>query len=112
MKDSSLVRAAEVGRDGRASAMVSAGNTGATMASALLRMGAIAACPVGAPISTVILIFELTGDYGVTFAVMIAVAVASVFFRQLHGYSYFTWRDTKAELTDVLDALASRARAT
>jgi glycerol-3-phosphate acyltransferase PlsX len=38
-KDSSLVRAAELVRDGRASAMVSAGNTGATMASALLRMG-------------------------------------------------------------------------
>jgi phosphate acyltransferase len=38
-KDSSLVRAAELVRDGTASAMVSAGNTGATMASALLRMG-------------------------------------------------------------------------
>jgi phosphate acyltransferase len=37
-KDSSLVRAAEAVRDGRAAAMVSAGNTGATMASALLRM--------------------------------------------------------------------------
>jgi glycerol-3-phosphate acyltransferase PlsX len=38
-KDSSLVRAAEAVRDGRVCAMVSAGNTGATMASALLRMG-------------------------------------------------------------------------
>jgi phosphate acyltransferase len=38
-KDSSLVRSAELVRDGKASAMVSAGNTGATMASALLRMG-------------------------------------------------------------------------
>jgi glycerol-3-phosphate acyltransferase PlsX len=38
-KDSSLVRAAEAVRDGRASAMVSAGNTGATMGAALLRMG-------------------------------------------------------------------------
>jgi glycerol-3-phosphate acyltransferase PlsX len=38
-KDSSLVRAAELVRDGKASAMISAGNTGATMASALLRMG-------------------------------------------------------------------------
>jgi glycerol-3-phosphate acyltransferase PlsX len=33
------VRAAEAVRDGKAAAMVSAGNTGATMASALLRMG-------------------------------------------------------------------------
>ena len=38
-KDSSLVRAAELVRDGRASSFVSAGNTGATMASALLRLG-------------------------------------------------------------------------
>ena len=41
MKDSTLVRAAEAVRDGKASAMISAGNTGATMASALLRMGRI-----------------------------------------------------------------------
>jgi len=40
-KDSTLVRAAEAVRDGQASAMISAGNTGATMASALLRMGRI-----------------------------------------------------------------------
>ncbi len=52
-KDSSLVRAAELVRDGRASAMVSAGNTGATMASALLRMGRIRG--VGRPaIATII----------------------------------------------------------
>lgn len=38
-RDSSLVRCAEAVRDGRAAAMVSAGNTGAAMASALLRMG-------------------------------------------------------------------------
>ena len=38
-KDSTLVRCAEAVRDGKASAMISAGNTGATMASALLRMG-------------------------------------------------------------------------
>jgi len=37
-KDSSLVRAAEAVRDQKASCMISAGNTGATMASALLRM--------------------------------------------------------------------------
>lgn len=59
MKDSSLVRAAEAVRDGKASAMVSAGNTGATMASALLRMGRIRgvsrpaiATPIPVPDST------------------------------------------------------------
>jgi glycerol-3-phosphate acyltransferase PlsX len=40
-KDSTLVRVAEAVRDGRAGAMISAGNTGATMAAALLRMGRI-----------------------------------------------------------------------
>lgn len=38
-KDASVVRAAETVREGRAGAMVSAGNTGAAMGSALLRMG-------------------------------------------------------------------------
>src|SRR5712692_3700605 len=40
-KDSSVVVSAELVRDGKADAMVSAGNTGATMAAALLRMGRI-----------------------------------------------------------------------
>jgi glycerol-3-phosphate acyltransferase PlsX len=40
-KDSSLVRCAQAVRDGRAQAMVGAGNTGATMAAALLRMGRV-----------------------------------------------------------------------
>jgi glycerol-3-phosphate acyltransferase PlsX len=38
-KDASMVRCAEAVRDGKALAMVGAGNTGATMGSALLRMG-------------------------------------------------------------------------
>jgi glycerol-3-phosphate acyltransferase PlsX len=41
MKDASVVRAAEAVRDGRASALLSAGNTGAAMAASLLRMGRI-----------------------------------------------------------------------
>src|SRR5262249_6096397 len=40
-KDSSVVRAAQAVRDGRAEVMISAGNTGAAMAAALLRMGRI-----------------------------------------------------------------------
>ena len=64
-KDSSLVRAAEAVRDGRAMATVSAGNTGAAMAAALLRMGRLPsvirpaiATPIpnpGAPWPTVLL---------------------------------------------------------
>ena len=40
-KDSSLVRCAQAVKDGDADAMVSAGNTGAAMAAALLRMGRV-----------------------------------------------------------------------
>jgi glycerol-3-phosphate acyltransferase PlsX len=65
MKDSSLVRSAEAVRDGKASAMVSAGNTGATMASALLRMGRIKgvarpaiATPIPVPGSTPTLLLD------------------------------------------------------
>ena len=45
MKDSSVSRAAEAVRDGRASAMVSAGNTGAAMGTAILRLGRISGIP-------------------------------------------------------------------
>ena len=40
-KDASVVQCAQLVRDGKADAMVSAGNTGAAMAAALLRMGRI-----------------------------------------------------------------------
>ena len=69
-KDSSLVRCAEAVRDGRADAMVSAGNTGATMASALLRMGRIRGIarpaivtPIPGPLPTPTLLL----DVGATF---------------------------------------------
>jgi len=94
MKDSSLVRAAEVVRDGKASAMVSAGNTGATMGSALLRMGRIKgvnrpaiATPIPAPgfdTPTVLLDAganaECTAEMLVQFAVM-----GAVFARRRYG---------------------------
>ena len=86
MKDSSLVRCAEAVRDGRASAMVSAGNTGATMASALLRMGRIKgvsrpaiATPIPVPGGTPTVLLdaganaECSADWLVQFAQMGAV---------------------------------------
>ena len=90
MKDSSLVRAAEAVRDGRASAMVSAGNTGATMASALLRMGRIKgvqrpaiATPIPVPGGTPTVLLdaganaECSADWLVQFAQMGAVFARS-----------------------------------
>src|SRR5579864_4117771 len=85
-KDSSLVRAAEAVRDGQASAMVSAGNTGAAMAAALLRMHRISgvarpaiATPIPVPGSTPTILIdaganaECTAPWLVQFAQMGAV---------------------------------------
>ncbi len=93
MKDSSLVRAAELVRDGKASAFLSAGNTGATMASALLRMGRIKGVarpaiatpiPVIGSTPTVLLDAganaECTAEFLVQFAQM-----GSVYARQRYG---------------------------
>jgi chloride channel protein, CIC family len=59
---------------------------------ALLGMGAVAACTLGAPISTVLIIFELTTEYHITFAVMVAVAIATLLTRLLHRPSFFIWQ--------------------
>ncbi|MGI9434856.1 MAG: chloride channel protein [Geminicoccaceae bacterium] len=59
---------------------------------ALLAMAAIAACTLGAPISTIIMVFELTADYGITFALMVTVAIAAIICRQLHWHSFFSWQ--------------------
>lgn len=56
----------------------------------IVGMGAVAAAVLGAPISTILIVFELTGDFSVTVAVMIAVAVASLICRRAVGGSYFT----------------------
>ena len=44
---------------------------------AIVGMGAVASAVLGAPISTMLIVFEITGDYNLTIAVMIASAVAS-----------------------------------
>jgi glycerol-3-phosphate acyltransferase PlsX len=68
-KDASVVRAAEAVRDGRAHAMVGAGNTGATMAAALLRYGRIrgvARPAIGVPIPVPFAAPHLLVDGGAT----------------------------------------------
>jgi CIC family chloride channel protein len=58
----------------------------------IIGMGAMAGSVLGAPISTILMIFELTGDYALTIAVMVATVVASVIVQQAHGHSFFTWQ--------------------
>jgi glycerol-3-phosphate acyltransferase PlsX len=93
MKDSSLVRAAEAVRDGRASAMVSAGNTGATMASALLRMGRIKgvsrpaiATPIPVPGSTPTVLLDAGANAECQPAWLVQFALmGAVFARERYG---------------------------
>ena len=60
---------------------------------AMVGMGAVAAPVLGAPISTILIVFELTGDYSMTIAAMIAVSVASVTTQQVFGgKSFFAWQ--------------------
>ena len=92
-KDSSLVRAAEAVRDGKAAAMVSAGNTGATMASALLRMGRIKgvgrpaiATPIPVPGSTPTVLLDAGANAECSPAMLVQFAqMGSVFSRTRYG---------------------------
>ena len=59
---------------------------------AIIGMGAVAGAVLGAPISTIMVIFELTGDYALTIAVMIATVVASLIVHHGFGFSFFTWQ--------------------
>ncbi len=60
---------------------------------ALVGMGAVAAAVLGAPLSTTLIIFELTGDYAMTVAVMVAVVVATVVVQQIgRRPSFFHWQ--------------------
>ena len=58
----------------------------------IIGMGAVTAAVLGAPISTILIVFEITGDYGVTIAVMIAAAVATVVIQKIPGQSFFHWQ--------------------
>ena len=56
---------------------------------AVVGMGAVASAVLGAPISTILIVFEITGDYNVTIAVMIASAVASTVTSLFYRRSFF-----------------------
>lgn len=58
----------------------------------LIGMAAVAAATLGAPISTILIAFELTGDYKLTIGVMVAVVIASLLAQSLYGRSFFQWQ--------------------
>jgi CIC family chloride channel protein len=55
----------------------------------MIGMGAVTGAVLGAPFSTILIIFELTGGYALTIAVMIATVIASTITQQVHGSSFF-----------------------
>ena len=58
----------------------------------IVGMGAVAGAVLGAPISTILMVFELTGDYEITIALMVATAIASVVVKGTFGRSFFQWQ--------------------
>jgi len=57
---------------------------------AMVGMGAVAAAVLGAPISTTLIIFEMTSNYGLTLGVMLAVVAASEITHHFYGRSFFS----------------------
>ena len=55
-------------------------------------MGAVGGAILGAPISTTLIVFELTGEYGITISLMLAVAIATLLTQWLCGKSFFHWQ--------------------
>jgi CIC family chloride channel protein len=58
----------------------------------LAGMGAVAAAVVGAPVTMILLVLEVTADFSATMGVTTAVIVASLLVRYWFGYSFATWR--------------------
>jgi len=59
---------------------------------AILGMGAVAAAVLGAPVSTTMIVFELTGGYALSIALLLAVSIATGLTQAVHGKSYFHWQ--------------------
>ncbi|ADM09714.1 voltage-gated chloride channel family protein [Parvularcula bermudensis HTCC2503] len=59
---------------------------------AMIGMGAVSGAIIGAPISTTLIVFEITGDYQMTATLMIAVGIASMIVQVLFGSSWFHYQ--------------------
>lgn len=59
---------------------------------AILGMGAVASAVLGAPVSTTMIVFELTGGYELSIALLLTVSIATGLNQAIHGRSYFHWQ--------------------
>lgn len=58
---------------------------------AIIGMAATSSAVLGAPISTILIIFELLGDFNITIGVMSGAAIASLLVHTVLGQSYYMW---------------------
>ena len=72
--------------------------SGSTTLYALAGMGAVAAAVLGAPISTTLIVFELTGDWQTGIAVMVSVSLSTALASRLVDRSFFL---TQLERRDI-----------
>lgn len=63
--------------------------SGSTTLYALAGMGAVAAAVLGAPISTTLIVFELTGDWQTGLAVMVSVSISTALASRIVDRSFF-----------------------
>jgi len=72
---------------------------------AVVGMGAVVSRVIGAPIATILIVFELTGSYSLMTAVMVSVVVGSTVTREFFNRSYFYHqlraRGTEPEISQV-----------
>jgi len=65
---------------------------------ALVAMGAVVAATTGAPITAILLIFEMTGDYAIVPALMVAVVISTVVARHVEPDNLYTgWLRRRGE---------------
>lgn len=65
---------------------------------AILGMGAVAAAVLGAPISTTLICFELTGGFELSLALLLTVSISAGLTQALLGQSFFHWQLAKRGL--------------
>ncbi len=58
---------------------------------AVVGMASVAGAVLGAPISTILIVFELTANFDLTIAVMVGAALASLLTNHVLGRSFFRW---------------------
>ena len=74
---------------GTAIGFVTGGETAGVPFYAVVGMGAVAGAALGAPLSTTLIVFELTANYEASVAVLVAVSIATVLTQSLAGGSIF-----------------------